>query len=336
MRIAESLRKNILESRTGGITTRFKIRKRRLTFFFEDILANYIKECEDMGYQQEIRDTGQSWMALYFKTMVPSSLKEIPPTLLLNLAIKKIWISFGQMDYFSIKKSGKTLYITTKNEGVTRLIGKNNAMIGFYMGVLNSLFRLHVEHLRSTQTKGPSKYTFRLGREPFDIESKTKEEYDRLNHIDEVPGFTLKDVLKKKTLIIKERNRLYFRNRPLVPVESTGFHIIVQKDMLPERIAEISYSYFRDIVKKINLERNLSLLKVLLQSMGWGTFTMQVKDRKNVTVNINDPPYGLQTGKDDWTFLINTILGYLWLLDEGFSFSRVSRTGKNIMAIYEA
>ena len=70
MKFAGSLRKNIMETIPGKILNKFKGRSSRSVVFFEDILANYIKECEARGYDEELAN------------MVNELLPWIPPVVL--------------------------------------------------------------------------------------------------------------------------------------------------------------------------------------------------------------------------------------------------------------
>jgi hypothetical protein len=58
MRLSTSLNRNILEANVGGIINKFKIESRRSTLFFEDILANYVKGCEEAGHAEEMEKIG--------------------------------------------------------------------------------------------------------------------------------------------------------------------------------------------------------------------------------------------------------------------------------------
>jgi len=65
MRLSESLRRNIMNVIGGGIVNRFVLKKSRIDLlFFEDILANYIKGCEDAGFGKEMEETAEKWMNL--------------------------------------------------------------------------------------------------------------------------------------------------------------------------------------------------------------------------------------------------------------------------------
>lgn len=320
MRLSYSLKKNILETYVGGIINKFKIRKRRDVLFFIDILAQYIKECEKAGYSKEMEEIGQKWMNLGIQQVVPEIFKKIP-IFFLNKIMKKVWVNLGLVDDLHVIKKNNIIEIKTKNEGITRIIGKNSAMVGFYIGVLNVIFKSQIKCVKSLQIKKYCNYVFSIENKAFDNPPcKSKEDYNKLNFLSPIEGFTLKDALKKGIFHLKKDNRLYFRGKLIIPLENTGFHIVSNKGILLEKVSLISYKYFKEIIKeKTTKEEKLVLLKNLLQTMGWGLVNIIYhNDNKELLIEIKNPPYGLQLEKDKWDFLAQIILGYLWLLDRKF------------------
>jgi hypothetical protein len=319
MRLSESLRKGVMESLHGSLVSRIGIkRSRRLTLFFGDIFINYLKECEKFGYRDEMFSVGRTWMSLYFHVLVPSVMKSLPLSLL-NIAMRKVWVNAGLMDDFSMEKEGDSLIIRTKNEAISRHIGENGFSVGLYMGIVNSLFG-EAEIAKVEQAIESNIYSFRItGRKFRSPEGKLKAEYDMLNKMKKMEGFTLSDAFRKKMLVLNEDNKIYFRERPLYPVENTVFHIIGNEGVLLEKVPEISCQFFSAVVDRdAPVEKRLLLLKTLLQVMGWGIIKMAVSERE-IVVNIDSPPFGMQKEKENWEFLSSTILGYLWTIDKGFT-----------------
>lgn len=333
MRLSTSLSRNIMEATVGGILYKFKLGKRRHTLFFEDILSLYVEKCEGAGYGDDSERNDQKWGSLIIKLLVPAPLKKLPPSIVLNRVMKKIWVNLGLMDDFYFVKKGDIIKIKTKNEGVTRIIGENRGMVGFHTGILNSIFNCQVDCVKAEQTKKLCGYTFKLKNEPFSIESRTRDEYDKLNFLPPVEGYTLKDMLEKGVFKLKG-NLICFRERTLIPVENTIFHIIGNQAILLEEVPRISWSYFKEIVgMDASDEKKLALLKTLLQVMGWGIVTI-VLEEDAVSMEIKNPPYGLQSGKDNWIFLINVVLGYLWLLNDKFKVEKIDEGHKKLSIIY--
>lgn len=334
MRFSNSIRKNVFETVVGGLTNKLHLHKRRDTLFFEDIGANYIKEAEKAGYEKQMEDLGQKWMNLVFVTLMPSMLKKMPSMLLLNNIMKSVWINLGLIDDLNFIKKDDTLELRTRNEGLTRIIEKNRFVIGFYKGILNVLFNSEIECISAEQTKESSAYFFKIKNAYQNpINSKDKETYDKLNYLSPEKGFTLKDALNSRTLILTENNIIQFRNKNLVSTENTLIHLFGNEKILLEKVPEISYNYFKEIIKESDGKEKLTLLKTLLQTMGWGVVTI-ISEEDNITVEIKNPPYGLQAEKDDWSFFINVILGYLWLINNKFKIKDVKEKYKDIVAIY--
>ena len=333
MRLAESLHRNILKAGAGGLLNRFKIIPRRDVFFFENVLGTYIKECEKSGHSEEIEELGQNWGALTMKQLLPPIFKKLPPTAFLNLVMKKVWVNLGLMSDLQVSKKGDIVSIKTKNETNVRAMGKNHFAVGFYKGILSMLYGSQAESLSSNQTSGISEYTFKIKRSPFRIDSKTKAAYSKLNHFEEGEELTFKKALELKIFRLEE-NQLFFRGRHLSLLENTIYHLFSNSGMLLDRVPEISNGFFKNVVEVgSSPQEKLVLLKSLLQTMGWGTVKI-VQGKNKIWMDFKNPPYGLQAEKDNWVFLIQTILGYLWLIDRGYRVRDVKEEFKNLIAVY--
>ncbi len=310
MRMSEAFRRDFIITGVGGVFNRIKLRGRRDTFFFEDIGANYVRMCEESGHSAETEDIGREWMGLYFKYLLPSALKTIPPNIFLNLIVKKIWTSLGMMDHFRFSERGRTFEIVTRNEGVTRIIGRNGLMRGFYSGVLGSLYGMEMEYAEGEQTRKRCVYRYEKSGRRFSVSGKPKGEYDSMNRMKGREGYTMKDALRRNMFQMKE-NRIYFRERPVSPIENTLFHLIGGRGIEIERVADISEQFFKNVIKKgSGKAENLMLLKTLLQVMGWGIISSELRE-DGIRMSICHPAHGLQKGDDNWDFLIRTIQGFM-------------------------
>jgi hypothetical protein len=335
-RLSEFLRKGLIQSFYGGITYRLHIKtRRRVTLFFGDIFMNYLKACENAGLRNEMVSIGQEWMFLAVDVLVPSAMKKLPLSLL-NMSMKKVWVGTGLMDDFNIEKKDDVVTIRTKNEVISKNIGENGFSVGLYMGLLNSLYG-KAKTVRVKQTERENVYEFRLTGERYNGlggEGKGKSEYVRLNVVGNLEGMTLEYALKNKILELKEGNRLFFRGRPLYPVENTVFHIIGNQGILLEKVSSLSYEFFRPLVSpEAPEEKMLMLLKTLLQAAGWGIVKIAIRS-KRIEIDIECPPFGMQKENDNWEFLIKTILGYLWLIDKGFRIKESSERNRLLRIVY--
>lgn len=310
MRMSEAFRRDFISTGVGGVFNRIKLRDRRDTFFFEDIGANYVRMCEESGHSEDMEDIGREWMGLYFRCLLPNALKSIPLGIFLNLVVKKIWTSLGMMDHFRFSESRGVFEIVTRNEGVTRIIGRNGLMRGFYSGVLGSLYGREMEYEGGKQTKGGCIYRYRKLKRIFVITGKPKAEYDRLNRIETGRGHTMKDALRRN-LFRMNGNRIYFRGKSISPIENTLFHLIGSRGIGIGSVADISEEFFGKVLKKgASLRENLVLLKNLLQVMGWGIVNSEISGN-GVKISVSHPAHGLQKGGDNWDFLLHTIRGFL-------------------------
>jgi hypothetical protein len=334
MQLSESLKRNIMETSVGRLLNKFKIKSRRDVLFFEEIFAIYIKECEKAGYGEEIRNIAQKWMNLTIQQMTPKILKSVP-LFFLNTIMKKVWINIGLLDDLYATKENDVINIETKNESITKSIGENKFLPGLYGGILNILFNSELEVINVLQTKKYSKYVFRLKKKSLNTKSKKKSVYNKLNYLPDIKGFELKDAFQKGIFQLKENNRIYFREKVICPVENTLFHLISNQKILLEKVPDISYRYFKKIIKKdTRKERKLNLLKILLQIMGWGIMKIVVKSESIIIIKITNPPYGLQIEKDNWHFLARMILGYLWLLDKNLKINNIVDNYKELSITY--
>ncbi|NIO22720.1 MAG: hypothetical protein GTN38_01680 [Candidatus Aenigmarchaeota archaeon] len=333
MRISELFRKNILETGVGGVVNKLRIKKRRNSLFFGDIFIGYVRECEESGYSKEMMDIGRKWMFLYFGQLVPGTIKKLPLPILSRI-MKRVWINVGLMEDFNIKMKNGMIEIETRKEAITGTIGRNQFSVGLFMGICNSLFDSGIDVVKVSQTRNLNRYVFRKDRNrKFRIRSKGKKTYDRLNCLKPVKGFTLHEALERKIFQLRG-NRIYFRGGSVYTVESTLFHLVGEKKILADRIPEISYNFFRRVIdSKTTVTRKLGLIKILLQTMGWGVVKI-LERKKKIIFEIRNPPFGLQMERDNWIFLVNAVLGYLWILDKGFKLESAKHQGKLLEVVY--
>ena len=330
MRLAESLRRGILESRVGGIVNKFKLRPRRVTLFFEDILANYLLMCEKKGHMEEMRQIGEQWGLLTARTLIPPLIFKLPLHLFSQVA-KRVWTSIGILEDLHVSKTGNTLILTTKKEEITRIIEKNSFVLGSFGGVFEAYFNLVLIPISVSQTREKSQYVYKITNEKLKKSNcREKEEYTHLNIIPPTKGFTLKDVVKKNIFQLK-KNRIYFRKKSIFNSENTLFHLIGNRGILLETIPQIAYNYFNEIIdKKTSVEKKLLLLKTLLQTMGWGVVTIKLS-ANNILLRVSYVPCGLQAEKDNWIFLVKTISGYLQIINHNIDIKKILQRKQDII-----
>jgi hypothetical protein len=333
MRLSESLRKGAMETFHGGIINRFKIKRRRDTLFFGDILSGYLKECERRGFREEMVSIGEEWMLLYFNSVVPPAMKKAP-LFLLNMAMKRVWVNIGLMDDFRMEKRGDVVTIRTRNEALSRAIGENGFSVGLYVGILECIYGRKTRAVSVRQTIGDNVYVFRIGSEECRIpEGRDKESYDRLNRPGKLKGMTLEYAFRNRILELTRDNRIRFRGRVVYPVENTVFHVIGSRGVCIDSVQDVSYGFFSGLVSSGTDESRLVLLKTLLQAMGWGTVNIAVRKR-GLEFGITNPPFGLQKQDDSWDFIARVILGYLWLSDRKFRIKSLGRKGRVLRIAY--
>jgi hypothetical protein len=332
LRLSESISKNILDISVSGILNKFKMKKRRLVFFFEDIVAEYVNECEKNGLSEELSNIGIEWMDTSLNQILGIFKKT--PIVFFNNALCKVWINLGLVEGMKMSKDKDVISIETRGEALTRVVGKNSLMLGTFLGITDSLFDRKAEILEVKQTKEACVYRFRLTSSIFEhFISKPKATYDKLNVQSMSSGINLKNALISGLLKADKNNRIFFRKKFILSGESTLCHLIGNKKLLIDRVPSISHEYFKGLVLESADHEKLILIKSLLQSMGWGMISFRSCE-KTINMEILNPPYGMQHEKDNWIFLINTVLGYLWLIDKAFYVEGVEESYKKLYVTF--
>jgi hypothetical protein len=282
---------------------------------------------------------GQKAAILGHQQLLHDFVRKLPIRIFLNLIIKNVWKNIGLVDNLTARKDNDNITMKIKNEYITRIIGKNKIQIGMYTGALNVWYGSQVQCVYSKQTKNLSKYIFKISNRPFiptNIKWREKEVYNKLNSLPKNMGMTLRDAVKKNIFQIK-KNKFYFLNKPLIPIENTLNHLISCNNILLDRVAHISYRHFKEFNKKqISNSKKLLILKNILQFSGWGIPRIIIKDKKNIVIEIQHPPYGMELDRDKWQFLVYFVLGYLWLINKYFKITNVNEEYKKLILTYSA
>jgi len=318
------LMRNAIETYAGGLISRFRVRSRRSVLFFEDILAEYVKECDDSGHGRKIMDAIEEAGALMTASLIPGFMRPISPTLIINVAGRTIWRSIGALDDIKLEINGDRCTVSMKNEVIDRVIGGNSFVAGSWKGTCMVLLGKEMEYDGVAPRDGWNRYEYRITDIPeLPLPSKPKEQYDAMNRYIPTEGLTLKDAIMNGVFNVKG-NSVYFRGRRLCYFENTYYHLLGIKGPMLEKVQDIAKAYFDGLIEKDATEtERLKLLKTLLQSMGWGFVAIEIKPDGNVRIVIDSPPVGLQM-KDDYSFLANTIAGYMKVIDDRFEMESVA------------
>lgn len=317
------MHRGITDTLVGGIITRFYLRRRRSTLFFEDIAAQYFKECDEAGKGDELAEISRKWFYETLSSITTPRLKSMGYKLLVNRVFNAVWKNSGNFDDVHILRDGDLMTFTSKNESITRIIGKNSFYEGIAKGFSGVIFDSNAELVEAKQ--GPtSKYVVRLIPGNYEYQHKPRETYRKENALPAVSGFTLSDALKSGVFTLSEDNKIRFRGKLIWYVENTLFHLIGNEGILLDRVPHISYDYFKGLVESDSKpEDKLQLLKTLLQVMGWGIVTISIGE-KETKVCIKNLPSGFQLEPNNYNFLANTILGYMWLINKKTKITKTS------------
>lgn len=332
MRLSFSIQKDVLKAKAGSILNTFKIFPRRDVLFFEEILAQYIRECEKAGFEKEMYEIGKNWCA-FEASLIPPALKKLGFVRISNFVIKKVWKNLGLVDDFTVASTENKYSITTKDEFITRSIGENSFMRGGAAGAVSGFQKRDAICSKYAQGRGSCKYVVECLDVPFVVAAKKMEAYVLLNSASETKGFSLKNALTNGFFQLND-NKTTWRGQTLLYFENTGFHLIGQRRILLDCLSKVTASFFERLVKsEANASRKLLLLKSILESCGWGKVSVTV-GRDGIGFFIMHPPYGLQAEADNWDFLAYFILGYLKLVNKKIVLKEATLQGGKLVIRY--
>jgi hypothetical protein len=333
MRLSTSLHKNILESSVGFLMNKFKARGRRVTLFPEDILAEYIRRCEDSGLGGRVFDVTMRWTDLIYQSVLPPLIRKLPPEMLVNIIMKKVWTTLGGVEDIRLSLGQDCLELRVKNDIITRLIGPTKCSAAVYNGTLSNVLNKNLRLKRLEFDGVWTRYSFELAGQKRARGEKKIKRY-KSTALDGIRGIDLNYALRMGILTLGERNTIYFRGRPLIFVENTIFHLLAAENILLDAIAGISFAYFEGLVEKsAPVEKKLLLLKTLIQVMGWGIPKI-VWDGRAIQVKIFNAPSGVQIEKDNYLFFVKTIEGYLKTINCNFSLDKVEEAEREFSATF--
>ncbi|MCD6495823.1 MAG: hypothetical protein J7K54_00990 [Candidatus Aenigmarchaeota archaeon] len=333
MKLSESIRKGVLHSVSGLIINKFKFKKRRDTFFFDDIGLDYVKLLEENRHSTKLREISHKWGTMLFKSALPDAVKRLPYNISCNVMVRDTFVNLGYMTDMHIEKHDNRIKLTTKEETNVKKIGKNNLHIGMFMGMSTAFFDSDIEVVSvECNSSGDCIYNFRLLDKKYNPNMKQKETYNKLNDIPHFNGANIKEAIRTGLFSMKN-GKIYFRGELITAMENTLFHLFSNEGIMLSSLRKISYNYFSSIVKEASSDDKLKLLKNLLQIMGWGLVKFAV-DNNTILMTIDYPPFGLQAEKDNWQFLCEVVCGYLWLINKEFTLKSLKVSGRRLLALY--
>jgi hypothetical protein len=148
----------MFSSHPQGAVQQVQAQGQENVLFFEDILSEYIRECERQNKGKELEEAGQKWMNLVMKLLIPSVFDKLPLFFLNNN--EEVWINVGLLEDIRVTKKGNIVTVNTVNERITKKIGENSFLPSLYEGILNIVFDSKVTLLDKKQRKGSNRYRF--------------------------------------------------------------------------------------------------------------------------------------------------------------------------------
>ena len=333
MDLTLSLTKHSLETEVGSVLNSIHFRKRRNVMFFEGISAGYAKMCEDAGHGEEMFEIGEQWFRLIYYSLIPPFMKALPKPVLLPM-LGNIWRGIGALDEIHVAAKKRGVVVDTKNEAITRTIGPNQFMAGVFAGAYSVVFNKTLEPAVAEQSKKRCHYFYKFGPALGEVKAKTRQRFNKLNQINTPKGFTVKAALTSGVFKNKD-NKLYFRGALVATTDSTVYHLMGNRGIMLDGLAPFSHGFFAGLIeKKSKPEEKLTLLKTLLQVMGWGIVTIAGDLKKKISVSIKNPPYGFQKEDDNWEFLARVVLGYLWLVNPKLKLKKMDSRNRRLVLRY--
>ena len=293
MRLSESIRKNVLETLMGGLINKFKVSKRRSVLFSEDILSEYIRECEKHD-KEKIREIGHRWGSLGTDMMLGKKIGIVPNSLIVYL-VNKVWKNIDLVEDGKMSINKKNIEVRLKNESITRVIGRNEFIIGFVSGCTGTLLNTGLIFEKYHKENNWNVYNFSMKGKRKHIPRKSSDLYYKSNVTPKTEGCDLKHALRTNFFRLRG-NTIYFRNRRLMILENTLFHLIGNENLLMDKVTELSYNYFKETLKERSSD--WKFIKTILQISGWGIVNIVDMERE-VKIEIRNPPYCMQAEKDN-------------------------------------
>ncbi len=139
MELSHSLHRGVMETVAGGIINKFmqvNVKRRRNTLFFEDIIAEYIRLCEQNGHEKETFTLGQKWFSIIFSKLFSENIKNLPKHFVLNTVLCNMWKLLGIIDDMHVEIDNNTIHAVTYNDSIIRIIVSNR----FYVGLISGLY----------------------------------------------------------------------------------------------------------------------------------------------------------------------------------------------------
>lgn len=298
----------IIKTQPGTLVNTYKERKRRNVGFLDEVLSEYIRECERAGHQKETHEMGFRWGSSYTAGIIYHMADRPPALTLINNSMKLLWRSMDLLVDCGLAEEGRLLRFHTQGECFTRSIGENHFTRGLYRGVFSTLYGRELEGTDFSQNKNGSVYVYRISESPFTARCKDSMEYYRLNEAPEGATYGMEEA-KREGIIKADSNRLSFGGKHLQLIEGTLFHSVSNAGVNLGYVAGLTSAYLKGSLPS-SLEASCLLLKKFLESCGWGSIGIEVS-KKEIAARISCPPYGFQPEEDNWGYLVYTMLGFL-------------------------
>jgi len=316
MNLAGSIHKGIISIKPGGVHNTHILKRRRNTIFFEDLISEYYKICEQHGHGEQLYSTAQEWMAKVGITLSPPEVLKNPGINIINNIQNPMWSNLGLINKIHAEQDKDRVSVTVESPCCTRIIGKNAFMSGVFTGAMNYAFLRQVELLSEKTTKERSIFEYKILSTKFVNNAIDRQKYIKMNEIPDTKSTSMKHALNAKTIQLHENNRLYLRNHPLWYVENTIFHMLGHRGLMLAELEDLSKNFFKSLIDKdTSLENKLRLLKTIIQTLGWGIVTILI-DGNQIIIKIDFIPHGLQTTPDNYSLLTSVWTGYLKAINE--------------------
>lgn len=301
MRLSESIRRSVLATGGGSIVNRFQIDARRNVLFFEEVLADYVAGCEDLGFGDEMYGLGKTWTGVSIQQLVPKLVRRLGAEVIVNRVLNKTWRNLGLMGDVHLSFEPDSLILDSRDEFITRYIGENRFAQGVYVGIVSSLTGRDLECVESSQGKSECRYVFREnGRDVGIVPAKEKKVYRLLNSPRSSRGLSMEKAIRSGLFTLDSDNRLSFRGNRISPFENTLLHLVGGINFRQDVLYDLLRAFFDETFDEAGgTDEKLVFTKSIGESMGWGTINIIV-DKDRAKVILANPPYGLQAAEDNW------------------------------------
>lgn len=279
-----------------------KIKRRRMIYIFEDVLANlHLETVKEIGkentskiYYKIGKDAGTRYMILANKRKIsPFLLKPVLEYIFTNL--RSVGFSFAENINYDNKR--KSLVLKGKDNLFSRKTRDGEIFSGLVSGIFSFLVGENIEAKEIASAKNEfyckvvANKNIKKKYIPNFKELKPRENYDKINFPEQSISdniSSLRDLIKFNKVKIDSSGKFSIYGKALIYGE-TGTADIITRNYIKENLDSVlkkgivqgSYSLAKDILDNSkNVKNNFRIIKSIICTMGWGILYFKLRNKE--------------------------------------------------------